>query len=113
MVRRAEQSEVTKFQLWDEENAGNDFVVVERNGEIVGFAQFDEGNTDATIHFMEAIDSGKGIGSELVGWFQSQFEELTTTNTNPHCQKFLEAKGFEAVGKKDWQGNCRMNWFVE
>ena len=113
MVRRAQQEEVKHFQLWHEENAGSEFAVVERNGQVVGFAQFDEGNSDATIHFMEAATVGKGIGSELVDWFQETFEELTTTNTNPYCQKFLKGKGFEVVGQKDWQGNARMNWFVE
>ena len=113
MVRRAEKDEVKHFQLWDEENAGPEFVVVERDGGVVGLAQFDEGNSDATIHFMEADTVGKGIGSELIKWFQETFEELTTTNTNTHCQKFLEGKGFEVVGQKDWQGNARMNWFVE
>ena len=113
MVRRAERDEVTNFQLWHEENAGSEFVVVERGGQVVGFAQFDEGNSDATIHFMEAATVGKGIGSELINWFQQTFSELTTTNTNTHCQNFLKNKGFEVVGNKDWQGNARMNWFVE
>ena len=113
MVRRAEKDEVKHFQLWHEENAGSEFVVSERDGQVVGFAQFDEGHSDATIHFMEAATVGKGIGSELIGWFKETFEKLTTTNTNLHCQKFLESKGFEVEGNKDWEGNARMNWFVE
>lgn len=111
MVRQAERSEVEKFQLWDEENAGEEFVVVERDGKVVGFAQYDAGYSDATIHFIEAENVGKGVGSELIEWFKGEFVELTTTNTNPHCQKFLEAKGFEVYGKKDWQGNATMKWW--
>lgn len=110
MIRKGETSEVEKFQLWDSNNTGSEIIVVERDGEVVGFAQFDEGVNDATIHFIEANDSGKGIGSEMISWFQENFSELTTTNTNPHCQKWLESKGFE-VEKRNRLGSAIMKWW--
>jgi hypothetical protein len=111
MVRRGEKSEVEKFQLFDDENAGSEIVVVERDGRVAGFAQFDEGFEDATIHFIESSESGKGIGSELISWFQENYSGLTTTNTCPTCQKWLESKGF-AIERKDRMGNATMWWEV-
>lgn len=112
MIRRANRDEIVHFNLYHEDNQGTEFIVVERENNIVGFAQFDEGYTDATIHFIEAESSGKGVQYEIISWFQENFTELTTTNTNPHCQKFLINRGFEVVSK-DFYKNAQMKWFAE
>ena len=53
-IRTAERSEVKAFQLYDADNAGDCFIVVEHDGELVGFAQYEDWSDEAKVCFMES-----------------------------------------------------------
>lgn len=110
-IRYAERSEVEKFQLYNEDNQGNEFIVVESGEEVVGFAQFDSGADDCTVYFMES--EAKGAGRAMIEWFQAEFVEVVANDAIDTAQSFYRHFGFEQSGPKGFDGRMNMTWWAE
>ena len=110
-IRTADRSEVEHFQLYDADNAGDEFIVVEHDGQIVGFAQFISGYSDAQIFFMES--NMKGAGRAMIEWFQSNFEEVGAMNAVETARPFYAHFGFDDVRTNGWAGQVDMFWYAE
>jgi hypothetical protein len=48
-IRQGQISEIENFPLFDESNEGEEIIVVECDGEIVGYAQYNSSRDDAEI----------------------------------------------------------------
>ena len=110
-IRNAERTEVEHFQLYNEDNDGSEFIVVEDAGEIVGYAQFNSGVEDARIFFMES--NVKGAGRAMIEWFQSEFVEVGAMNAVETAQGFYKHMGFADVRKNGYAGQVDMFWYGE
>lgn len=110
-VRTADRSEIEHFQLYDADNAGNEFIVVESEGTIVGYAQFNSGREDAQIFFMES--NAKGAGRTMIEWFQSEFVEVGAMNAVETARSFYAKFGFNDVRANGWAGQVDMFWYSE
>lgn len=110
-IRNADVNEVAKFNLYDENNMGNEFIVVEQDGEIVGFAQFDSGRDDVTVYFMES--EAKGAGRAMIEYFQSEYVEIVANDAIDTAQGFYAHFGFEQSGPKGFDGRMNMTWWAE
>jgi len=110
-IRTAERSEVESFQLYDADNAGNEFIVVEQAGQIVGFAQFDSGYSDAQIYFMES--NASGAGRAMIEWFQGNFDEVGAMNAVEAARSFYAHFGFADVRTNGWADQVDMFWYAE
>ena len=110
-IRTADRSEVEHFQLYDADNAGDEFIVVEHDGQIVGFAQFDSGYSDAQIFFMESDMSG--AGRAMIEWFQENFQEVGAMNAVETARPFYAKFGFDDVRSNGWAGQVDMFWYAE
>ena len=82
-IRTAERSEVKAFQLYDADNAGDCFIVVEHDGELVGFAQYEDWSDEAKVFFMES--NMRGAGRAKVIWLCGQ-ENLRATERLPKAR---------------------------
>ena len=110
-IRTAEREEVEKFQLYSEENAGEEFIVVEHDGEIVAYAQFNSGYSDAQIFFMES--NMKGAGRMMIEYFQENFVEVGAMNAVETARPFYEKFGFSDIRSNGWAGQVDMFWYAE
>jgi hypothetical protein len=110
-IRTADRSEIEFFQLYDADNAGNEFIVVEHEGEIVAYAQYNSGYSDAQIFFMES--NMKGAGRAMIEWFQSNFEEVGAMNAVETARPFYAHFGFDDVRTNGWAGQVDMFWYAE
>ncbi|MBK8772614.1 MAG: GNAT family N-acetyltransferase [Rhizobiales bacterium] len=110
-IRTADRSEVEKFQLYSSDNAGEEFIVVEQNAEIVGYAQFNSGREDAQIFFMES--NATGAGRAMIEWFQSEFVEVGAMNAVETARSFYAKFGFNDVRSNGWAGQVDMFWYAE
>lgn len=110
-IRPGEISEIEKFQLFDEANEGDEVIVVERDGQIVGYAQFVSGYSDARIYFMES--EAKGAGRAIIEWFQAEFIEVWACNAVETAQPFYAHFGFEPAGGNGWANQVDMVWYAE
>jgi len=110
-IRQADRSEIEHFQLYDADNAGEEFIVVEHNDEIVGYAQYNSGREDAQIFFMES--NIKGAGRAMIEWFQSEFVEIGAMNAVETARPFYAHFGFNDVRKNGWAGQVDMFWYLE
>ena len=110
-IREADRSEIEFFQLYDADNAGNEFIVVEHEGEIVAYAQYDSGYSDAQIFFMES--NMRGAGRAMIEWFQVNFEEVGAMNAVETARAFYAHFGFNDVRKNGWAGQVDMFWYAE
>ena len=110
-IRTAEQSEVEAFQLYDADNAGDTFIVVEHDGALVGFAQYEDWGDEAKVFFMES--NMKGAGRAMIEWFQANFEIVGAMNAVKEAQPFYTHFGFDDVRKNGWAGQVDMFWYSE
>ena len=110
-IRNAERAEVEKFNLYNEDNMGSEFIVVEQDGQTVGFAQFDSGRDDVTVYFMES--EAKGAGRAMIEYFQSEFVEVVANDAIETAQGFYTHFGFEATGPRQFDGRMNMTWWAE
>ena len=110
-IRTAERSEVKAFQLYDADNAGDCFIVVEHDGELVGFAQYENWSDEAKVFFMES--NMRGAGRAMVEWFQANFEIVVAMNVVKEAQPFYAHFGFDDVQKNGWAGQVDMFWYSE
>lgn len=109
-IREGQRSEVEKFQLFDEANAGSEFLVVEHDGRLVGYAQYDGGRDDATIHFMESEIAGGGRA--MMEWFQANYEHLVAVSVVETAEGFYAHFGFQRAGDDGYDG-FNMEWWAE
>ena len=77
-IRHGEISEIENFQLFSADNQGDDVVVAEIDGTIVGYMQINEGASDATIFFMES--TMKGVGGALIDWLKGRCSYIVADN---------------------------------
>ena len=112
-IRPGTVSEIENFPLYDEANEGSEIIVVEKDGNVVGYAQFNEGYDDAEIFFMEAVQPGNGIGKAMIEWFKSQYIEITAVNAIETARPFYARMGFEENGGTGWAGQVNMTWWSE
>ena len=110
-IRTAERSEVENFQLFSDDNAGDEFIVVEHDGEIVAYAQYSSGYSDAQIFFMES--NMKGAGRAMIEWFQNEYQEVGAMNAVKTAQPFYAKFGFDDVRKNRWAGQVDMFWYAD
>lgn len=99
IIRQGTTDEIEHFQLFNENNEGDEIVVAELNGEVIGFAQY----SGAYIYFVES--NHKGAGRALVeyiiddvggNWFQA-------CNVCPESAGFWTKLGFvrgDATGER-------------
>jgi len=110
-IRNAERTEIEHFALYNEDNAGDEFILVEQDGEIVGYAQFNSGREDAQIFFMES--NLKGAGRAMIEWFQAQFVEVGAMNAVETARPFYAHFGFDDVRKNGYADQVDMFWYAE
>ena len=110
-IRTAKRSEVKHFQLYDAANAGKEFIVVEHDGAIVGYAQFTSNSESAKMYFMES--TMKGAGRAMIEWFQANFEIVGAMNAVQTARPFYTHFGFDDVRKNGWAGQVDMFWYQE
>lgn len=111
-IRHGEISEIENFPLYDEANEGEEIIVVESSdNEIVGYAQFNSGRSDARIYFMES--NVRGCGRAIMEWFQREFDEVWAVNAVETAQPFYAHFGFEMAGGNGWAGQVDMVWYAE
>ena len=111
-IRFGEISEVEGFQLFDSENQGDDVVVAEKGGEVVGYMQINEGQDDAVVYFMESNE--KGAGSAMLDWLKQRCEYILAHNVVDTAAGFYEKQGF--VKSNVSTGYARqicMEWIAE
>ena len=82
-------------------------VAVDESNEVVGFLAQDVGE----IHmlFVDSAAQGRGVGSALLEDVASHFDELRldVNEQNAVARAFYAAKGFQAVGRSDIDGQGR------
>lgn len=102
-IRPGTISEIEKFQLYDEANDGEQITVVERDGQVVAYAQ----HTDGDIYFLES--EAKGAGRLLVDWLKSEYDYLVAKSVEPTAAGFWQKMGFQ-FGKTDGFGGEDWDW---
>ena len=110
-IRNADSTEIEHFPLYNEDNSGSEFIVVEHEGEIVAYAQYDSGYSAARIYFMES--NMAGAGRAMIEWFQANFEEVGAINAVETAQGFYAHFGFDDVRENGWAGQVDMFWYAE
>lgn len=111
-IRHGEIGEIEKFQLFNEDNQGDDVVVAVKDGEVVGYMQINEGANDATIFFMES--EVKGAGSALVDWLKNRCEYIVADNVVDTAEGFYAKLGFARMaGKSFYSNQFNMEWSNE
>lgn len=110
-IRDGEISEIENFDLYSEENEGDEIIVVEHDGQIVGYAQYNSGRDDAQIFFMESTI--KGCGRAIIDWFKGWCFEVTAVNAVETAQPFYAHMGFVPNGGTGYTGQINMTWWDE
>lgn len=88
-IREGNIEEVRAFQLWDENNQGDEILVAEADGVVVGFAQ----KSGAYVYMVES--DVKGAGRALVEFIQAEHGDwVLADNVLPSAVGFWEAMGF-------------------
>ena len=100
-IRSGRVNEIEKFALYNEDNAGEEILVVENDGQIVAYAQV----TDGSIFFCES--ELKGAGSALVEYLKAREGYLVARSVEPTARGFWSKMGFEfrssdGFGGEDW-----------
>jgi hypothetical protein len=100
-IRTGETHEIEEFQLYDEENQGEEILVVESEGKVVAYAQV----TDENIFFLES--EAKGGGRMLVEFLQEREGYLVAKSVEETAKGFWQKMDFEFMtadgfGGEDW-----------
>jgi hypothetical protein len=99
-IRNGSVGEIEKFALYNEDNSGEEILVVEEAGKIIAYAQV----TDENIYFLES--EMKGAGSVLVDYLKSR-GYLVAKSVEPTAKGFWVKMGFQfksadGYGGEDW-----------
>lgn len=97
-IRTGQISEIEKFALYNEDNAGEEILVVESAGAVVAYAQATDGN----IYFLESIV--KGAGSALVEYLKAREVYLVAKSVEPTAEGFWSKMGFQFAAKDGYGG---------
>jgi putative acetyltransferase len=92
--------------------------VCERDGEVVGFAEFEEtGHIDAV--YVHADHQGKGVATELLGQIETEADRRGIvrlfTEASITARPFFEARGFTVVARQEveYRGSRFINFRME
>ncbi len=101
MIRTGKAHEIEQFQLFNEDNEGEEILVVEESSKVVAYAQV----TDSDIFFLES--EAKGRGSQLVDFLKAREGYLVARNVEETARGFWSKMGFEFMaadgfGGQDW-----------
>lgn len=93
----------------------NQFLVTEKKGQLVGFAEYTKIPPDGSVHlhaiYLESDDLRQGIGSVLIRFATENFDAnamtLYVVKQNERAIRFYEKTGFKAVDEffNDWNGH--------
>lgn len=100
-IRIGETQEIENFQLHNEDNEGEEILVVEQAGEVVAYAQV----TDETLYFIES--EAKGAGSALISFLKERKGYLVAKSVEETAKSFWTKMGFQFMaedgfGGQDW-----------
>jgi hypothetical protein len=100
-IRNGTASEIENFQLFDENNEGEEILVVEHEGKVVAYAQV----TDYNIFFLES--EMRGAGRFLVECLQEREGYLMAHNVEKTAKGFWTKMGFQFAHGDGFGGE---NW---
>ena len=109
-IRTGTKDEITNFQLYCEENDGDDILVAEVEGKVVGYVQYTTGE-ELSIYFIES--EHKGAGTALIAALKEDNWHLVAVNVEKTATGFYEKMGFEMAGGNGWAGQFNMEWYDE
>ena len=100
-IRQGTISEIEVFQLFDEDNEGEEILVVVQGNEIVAYAQVTQGD----IFFMES--EARGSGRILVEFLKDREGYLVAKSVEETAKKFWQKMGFQfqtadGFGGENW-----------
>lgn len=100
-IREGTQSEVEGFQLYDEENEGEEIIVATEAGKVVAYAQV----TDDQVFFLESELAG--AGTALVNHLKAREGYLVAKSVEETAKGFWAKMGFQfanadGFGGEDW-----------
>lgn len=109
-IRYASSEEIENLEwvsLWNEDNDGDDILVVEAQGQIVAWAQV----TGSTIYFVESI--GGGAGTALVDHLKAEYGYLVADNVKGDSAGYWAKMGFQPQTSRSWSGSKNWEWEAE
>jgi hypothetical protein len=100
-IRNGEISEIEDFQLFNEDNEGDELLVAEQDDQVVAYAQV----TGENIYFMES--EARGAGRLLVDYLKEREGYLVAKSVEPTAAGFWQKMGFQFLngdgyGGQDW-----------
>lgn len=102
-IREGQISEIEKFQLFNEDNEGEEILVIEQEGQVVAYAQV----TGDQIFFVES--EAKGAGSALIEYLKNREGYLVARTVEETAKGFWAKMGFQ-FAKKDGFGGEDWDW---
>jgi len=106
-IRYGQRAEIESFDLFDENNDGDEIIVACDNGAVVGYAQF----TGCRLHFIES--NMPGAGSALINWLKSENDYIEAVNVETTAAGFYDKMGFERNDQSSWGGCFNMDWYED
>jgi hypothetical protein len=106
-IRNGTASEIKEFDLYNEDNDGDEILVAVENGIIVAYVQF----TDEILYFIES--NLKGAGSALISELKDRLDHIVAWNVEKTAQGFYEKMGFEKTGSNGYMGQFNMEWWTD
>lgn len=100
-IRQGLVNEIEGFQLYDEDNEGEEILVAEHQGVVVGYAQV----TGNKIFFIESEE--KGVGRALVEFLKDREGYLVAHSVEETAKGFWAKMGFQFANKDGYGGE---NW---
>lgn len=106
-IRNGTANEIKGFDLYNEENDGEEILVAVKNNEIVAYAQF----TGEILYFIES--NLKGAGSALISELKDRLDHIVAWNVEKTAKGFYEKMGFEKTGSNGYMGQFNMEWWAD
>ena len=106
-IRNGTASEIKEFDLYNEDNDGDEILVAVENGIIVAYVQF----TDEILYFIES--DLKGAGSALISELKDRLDHIVAWNVEKTAKGFYEKMGFEKTGSNGYMGQFNMEWWAD
>jgi len=100
-IRSGHKGEIENFQLYNEDNQGEEVLVIEAEGKVVAYAQV----TDYNIYFIES--ERKGGGRALIEYLKEHDDYLLAHNVEETAKGFWRKMGFEFAHRDAYGGE---NW---
>lgn len=106
-IRSGTRDEIENFQLYCEDNEGDEILVAEVEAQVVGYVQY----TGEEIYFIES--ECKGAGTALIDALKADNWHLVAVNVEKTAVGFYEKMGFEMAGRNGWGGQFNMEWYAD